>query len=162
MSWIDIVIILIVFASAIISSVRGFMREALSLAGWVMAFWISLSFSGSLAILFDQTFDDPILRMVVAFLLLFVASLIVATIVSYFGIQLVERTGMTRADRSIGVVFGVLRGILIVTALVMFSGLTPFPQTSSWGDSFFLYYFEGIAVWLKDLMPGDVARSFRF
>lgn len=162
MVWIDFVILLIIILSAVVSSVRGFVREALSLSGWIIAFWVSLTFSGGLSVLFDRTIADPILRLVVSFLILFIASLIVSTIVNYFVTQLVHRSGMTRADRSIGVVFGVLRGILIVTALVMFSGLTPFPQTPSWDNSFLLYYFEGIAVWLRDLMPGDVANSFVF
>lgn len=162
MVWIDFIILLIIILSAVISSVRGFVREALSLSGWIIAFWVSLTFSGGLSTLFDGSIDDPILRLIVAFLILFIASLIVSAIVNYFVIQLVQRTGMTRADRSVGIVFGVLRGILIVTAMVMFSGLTPFPQTASWENSFFLYYFEGIAVWLRDLMPSDMARSFAF
>ena len=145
-----------------ISSVRGFVREALSLLGWGLAFWVSLKFSGGLALFLADTIQDPILRLIVAFLILFIASLIVSTIVNYFVIQFVHRTGMTGADRSIGIVFGVLRGLLIITALVLFSGLTPFPQTPSWENSFFLYYFEGFAVWLRDLMPNDVAGSFVF
>jgi len=162
MIWIDFAIILIIILSAVISSVRGFAREALSLLGWVLAFWVSLTFSGGLALLFGDTIQDPILRMIVAFLLLFIASLIVLTIVNYFIIQFVQRTGMTGADRSIGIVFGVLRGLLVVAALVLFAGLTPFPQTPSWENSFFLYYFEGFAVWLRDLMPNDMAGSFVF
>lgn len=162
MSWIDIIIVLIVVLSAVISSIRGFAREALSLFGWILAFWVSLSFSGGLSHMFADSIADPILRLIIAFLILFIASLIVTTIMNYFVIQLVERTGMTGADRSIGIVFGVLRGILIVTAMVMFSGLTPFPQTSSWDNSFLLYYFEGFAVWLRDLMPADMAGSFKF
>ena len=162
MTWIDIVIILIIFLSAVISSIRGFAKEALSLFGWILAFWVSLSFSGGLSLMMADTIQDPILRLIVAFLVLFIASLIASTILNYFVIQLVERTGMTGADRSIGIVFGVLRGILIVTAIVMFSGLTPFPQTPSWDNSFFLYYFEGFAVWLRDLMPADMAGSFKF
>ena len=148
--------------SAVISSIRGFAREALSLLGWVLAFWVSMTFSGGLALMLGKTIQDPILRLIVAFLILFIASLIVSTVVNYFIIQFVQRTGMMGADRAIGIVFGVLRGVLIVTALVMFAGLTPFPQTPSWENSFFLYYFEGFAVWLRDLMPGDVARSFVF
>lgn len=162
MIWIDFVIILIIVLSAVISSVRGFAREALSLLGWILAFWVSMTFSGGLSLMFGNTIQDPILRLIVAFLILFIASLIVSTIVNYFVIQLVQRTGMMGADRSIGIVFGVLRGILIVTAMVMFSGLTPFPQTPSWENSFFLYYFEGLAVWLRDLMPADMAGSFVF
>lgn len=162
MIWVDFVILLIIILSAVISSVRGFVREALSLLSWGLAFWISMTFSGGLALMFEGTIADPILRLIVAFLLLFVASLIVTTIVNYFITQLVHRTGMTRADRSIGIVFGILRGILVVTALVMFSGLTPFPQSQTWDNSFFLYYFEGFAIWLRDVMPTDVADSFVF
>jgi len=162
MNWIDIAIILIVIFSAVISSVRGFAREALSLLGWALAFWVSLTFSGGLALMIGKSIEDPILRLIAAFLLLFIASLIVSTIVNYFVIQLLQRTGMTGADRSIGIVFGSLRGILVVAALVLFAGLTPFPQTPSWENSFFLYYFEGFAVWLRDLMPYDVAGSFVF
>ncbi len=162
MNWIDIVIVLLIILSAVISSVRGFAREALSLLGWALAFWVSLTFSGGLSLMFSGTIQDPILRLIAAFLILFIASLIVSTIVNYFVSQFVHRTGMTGADRSIGIVFGVLRGILIVAALVLFAGLTPFPQTPSWEHSFFLYYFEGFAVWLRDLMPGDVAGSFVF
>ena len=160
--WIDFVIILIVILSAVISSARGFVREALSLLSWVLAFWISMNFSGGLAIMFEGTIDDPILRLVIAFLLLFVASLIVTSIVNYFITELVQRVGISGTDRSIGIVFGVLRGILVVTALVMFSGLTPFPQSQTWENSFFLPYFEGFAVWLRDIMPRDVANSFVF
>jgi len=162
MNWIDIAIILIIVLSAVISSIRGFAKEALSLFGWVFAFWVSMSFSSGLALMFTDTIADPILRLIVAFLMLFIASLIVSTILNYFVIQFVQRTGMMGADRSIGIVFGVLRGMLIVTAMVMFSGLTPFPQTPSWDSSFLLYYFEGFAVWLRDLMPADMAGSFKF
>lgn len=84
MIWIDFVIILIIILSAVVSSVRGFAREALSLLGWALAFWVSLTFSGGLSMLFTETIDDPILRLIVAFLLLFIASLIVSTIVNYF------------------------------------------------------------------------------
>ena len=160
--WIDFVILLIVIVSAVIASARGFVCEALSLLSWIVAFWVSMNFSGGLAIMFEGFIDDPILRLVVAFLLLFVASLIVTSIVNYFVTELVQRVGISGADRSIGIVFGVLRGILIVTALVMFSGLTPFPQTKTWDESFFLPYFEGLAVWLRGIMPSDVANSFVF
>ena len=162
LTWIDFAILLIIVISVMISSARGFIREALSLLSWVLAFWVSMSFSGGLAIMFEGTIDDPILRLVVAFLLLFVASLIVTSIVNYFVTELVQRVGISGTDRSIGIVFGALRGILVVTALVMFSGLTPFPQSQTWDNSFFIPYFEGVAIWLRGIMPSDVADSFVF
>ena len=53
----------------------------------------------------------------------------------------------------LGMVFGVARGALLVCALVLLAGLTPFPQDPWWQDSVLVPYFEELALWLKDLLP---------
>ena len=62
----------------------------------------------------------------------------------------------------IGGVFGFLRGILLVTIIVMLLGLTTLPKESWWDESFFMFRFEVIATWLKDLLPGEISRYFNF
>ncbi len=162
MNWIDLVIIVLIIVSTLISLMRGFVKEALSLAGWIISFWIALTFAAGLGRLMDTTISDPILRLIFAFVLLLILSLLATSAVNFFANHLVERAGFAGTDRTIGVVFGVMRGVLVVTALVLFAGLTPFPHTSTWHDSFLLYYFEGFAVWLRDYMPSGVANSFKF
>ena len=162
MNWIDLVIIILVILSAVISLMRGFVKEALSLAGWIVSFWVALTFAGGLANLLDNTIEDAILRLIFSFVVLLILSLLATSAVNFFANHLVERAGFAGTDRTIGVVFGTLRGILVVAVLVLFAGLTPFPQTSSWDNSFLLSYFEGMAVWLRDFMPSSVADSFKF
>lgn len=158
----DFIILGIIVISFVISLMRGFVKEALSLAGWLVALWVSMTFSSGMAELFGSSINDPTLRLLIAFLTLFILSLIVGSIINFFATQLVQRTGMTGVDRTIGGVFGLLRGVLLVTIIVMLLGLTTLPKESWWDESFFMFRFEAIATWLKDLLPGDIARYFKY
>ncbi len=162
MTWIDFVIIGIVFVSCIISVIRGFVREAISLASWVVSFLIAWNLHGSFATFFNSSIEHQNLRLIVAFFVLFVMSLIVFTIISFFAGKLVERTGLTGADRVIGVIFGFSRGILIVTGLVALAGLTQLPRSELWRDSLLLANVQAVAIWLTGLLPPDIAKNFVF
>ena len=162
MTWIDFAIIGIVFVSCVISVIRGFVREAISLASWVVSFLIAWNLHGAFATFFDNTIEHQNLRLIVAFFVLFVMSLIVFTIISFFASKLVERTGLTGADRVIGVIFGFFRGILIVTGLVALAGLTQLPRSELWRDSLLLVNVQAVAIWLTGLLPPDIAKNFVF
>ncbi len=158
----DFIVLGIIFISIIISLMRGFVKEALSLTGWLVSLWVAMTFSSGMAELFGNSIKDPTLRLLAAFVSLFVLSLIIGAIINYFAIQFVQRAGLTGVDRTIGAVFGFLRGILLVTIIVMLLGLTTLPKESWWDESFFMFRFEVIATWLKDLLPSDIARYFNY
>jgi len=162
MPWLDYVLIIIIAVSALISLMRGFVREAFSLAIWILAFWISWSFFRELALQFEPLVESPTVRIGVAFGLLMLATLVVGGLVNYLLIQLVERTGMSGTDRFIGMIFGMARGVLLVAVLVLLAGLTTFPQETWWNDSQMVPYFEELAYWLRDLLPEDLAEYFRY
>ncbi len=159
---VDYAILGILLISSFISLVRGFVKEALSLVGWIMAFWISLSFAVPLSKLLATSMDDPTLRLIVAFAVLFILTLIVSAVINFFASRLVQRTGLTGTDRFLGVIFGFLRGALLVSVLVLLAGLTSLPKESWWDDSFLLFRFQAIAMWIRELLPADVAASFNF
>ena len=158
----DLIVLGIIVISVVVSLMRGFVKEALSLAGWLVSLWIAMSFSSGMAELFGSTIKDPTLRLLAAFISLFILSLIAAAIINFFATQFVQRAGLTGVDRTIGGVFGFLRGILLVTIIVMLLGLTTLPKEKWWDESFFMFRFEVIATWLKDLLPGDIARYFKY
>ncbi len=162
MTGIDFAIIGIVFISAMISVLRGFVREALSLASWVGSFIIAWELHGTFASLLESMIDHNNLRLIIAFFILFVLSLVAFTLVIFFATKLVERTGLSGADRVIGVIFGALRGMLIVTALVALAGYTQLPKSDVWSDSLLVSFFQPIAVWLIDLLPSDYTKNFTF
>ena len=159
---VDYAILGILLISSFISLVRGFVKEALSLAGWILAFWISLSFAVPLSKLLAASMEDPTLRLILAFVALFILTLIVSAVINFFASRLVQRTGLTGTDRFLGVIFGFLRGALLVSVLVLLAGLTTLPKESWWDDSFLLFRFQAIAMWIRELLPADVAASFNF
>ena len=158
----DLVVLSIMVISVIVSLMRGFVKEALSLTGWLVSLWVAMSFSSGMAELFGDSIEDPTLRLLAAFITLFILSLVIGAIVNFFATQLVERAGLTGVDRTIGGVFGFLRGVLLVTIVVMLLGLTTLPSEKWWDESFFMFRFEAIATWLKDLLPSDIARYFKY
>ncbi len=150
---VDYAILAILLVSTLISFVRGFVKEALSLAGWVLAFWVSLGFASPLADHFKGSIGDPNLRLITAFAVLFVATLIVTSVANFFASRLVQATGLSGTDRFLGLIFGFLRGMLLVAVLVFIGGLTSLPQESWWKESLLLFRFEVIAQWMRDLLP---------
>ena len=137
-----------------------FVKESLSLASWIFAGFIALRYFTPLADLLEPYIESPTIRTGSGFAILFVCSLIIGAIVNYMASQAVTKTGLTGTDKSLGVVFGAARGLLIVTMLVLLAGLTPMPSEPWWNDSAMIEFFSEMANWIKDILPQDVAGRF--
>ena len=144
MVWVDYLIIGIILVSSGISIVRGFIKEVLSLVSWALSFWVALTFHPQLASLLVDYIATPSIRLFTAFFTLFLVTLILGT------------------DRSLGIIFGLVRGVAIVTLLVLIAGATPMPEDSWWQASLLLEHFEKMAIWLQSLLPADIAEYIHF
>lgn len=162
MIWVDYAILTVIGISALISIVRGFIREALSLLGWIIAIWVSFSFSEDVAALLVDKISVPSVRTASAFLILFVACLLVAGVANYLAGKLVEKTGLSGTDRMLGVVFGTVRGAVVVGILVLLAGFTTVPQDPWWDQSVLLKHFETMAVELRGFLPPDVSANINY
>ncbi|MCI7478896.1 MAG: CvpA family protein [[Pasteurella] aerogenes] len=146
-SYIDLVIIGIIAFSVIVSLLRGFVREVMSLASWVVAFLVANNFYPYLANYLTQI-QSEYLRDGAAIAILFVATLIIGAIVNYVISQLVDKTGLSGTDRVLGACFGLLRGVLIVAALLFFvDTFTNFSQSDWWKNSKLIPHFGFIVEW---------------
>lgn len=162
MTWFDHLIIAVIAISALISLWRGFIKEALSLAVWVLAFWVAWSFFRDLAPHLSEWVATPSIRLGLAFVALMIVTLVAGGLVTFLLSQLVEHTGLSGTDRLIGMVFGTARGVLLISALVLLAGLTPLPGDPWWQASVLVPYFQELALWLRDLLPGDIADRFQY
>jgi len=162
MVWVDYLIIGIIFISAGISIVRGFMKEVLSLASWILAFWVALMFHSHLSTLLANYVATPSIRLFLAFFILFAVTLILAAMVNHLIAQVVEKTGLTGTDRALGIVFGLLRGVAIVTILVLAAGATPMPADSWWQNALLIEHFEKLAIWMRELLPAEIGQHINY
>ncbi len=157
MIWIDYTIIALIGISSTIGLLRGFVKEAFSLLLWVVAIWIGLNFSREFATFLEAIISYPSARIATAFALLFFITLILGSLISYLLGALIEKTGLTGSDRFAGMIFGIVRGMVVVSLVVMMAGLTPLPEDPWWKESSLIPPFQSLAIWLRDHIPSGVA-----
>lgn len=151
MNWADWTIIAIVSVSCLISIKRGFVKEALSLAVWIAAFIIAMLFNERLAVLLTDSITTPSLRYIVAFAILFAATLVVGAMVNYLIGELVKMTGLSGTDRMFGMVFGLIRGALVVLALVIvLPSVVPVEEDGWWQQSALIPRFLVFESWARE------------
>lgn len=144
----DIGIASIIAISGLISLVRGFVKEAMSLIVWVLAYVVAMTFSERLSELLINVIELASLRQLAAWGGLFVATLLVGAMVNYLLGKLVASTGLGGTDRTLGLVFGVFRGLLIVLAIViMLPQAIPVDQDPWWQASTLIPFFQGFEDW---------------
>ncbi|MCK5893699.1 MAG: CvpA family protein [Endozoicomonadaceae bacterium] len=156
LTWIDWIIVGIVVISSLISLRRGFFREVMSLLIWVAAAMITWLFSDTLSHLLVDYIDTPSLRKIIAAASLFVLTLISGGIINILASQLVKIAGLTGTDLSLGIVFGGLRGVLIVVILVGLTSYFPIEQDQWWSDSMLISHFEEMVQWSKLMLRDHV------
>lgn len=154
MAVVDWVIVAVVAISGLISLSRGFVREALSLAVWIASFVIARLFSANLATLLVEYIDASSIRWVVSFVILFLGTLAVGSMVTHLIVEFVRLTGLSGTDRALGMVFGTIRGIVILVALVYGLQYTMVPQDAWWQESLVIPHLELIADWARKMLPG--------
>ena len=162
MSWIDLAILAVIVLSALISLIRGFVKESISLLTWIVAGFIAFRYFVPMAEFLEAYIAAPTLRSITAFGILFIATLVVGAIVNFIVSQLVSKTGLSGTDKALGVVFGAARGVLIVTIVVLLFGLTPAPESDAWKDAASIGFFQQLAEWLKAIIPDGASDSFKF
>ncbi len=161
MTWVDYFIIGVVSLSAIVGFIRGFIREAVSLAAWLGAFFVGWTFFRDLAPHLEFV-SEPSLRLGAAFAILFFVTLIVGAIINFLIGQLLKKGGLSGTDRLAGFVFGTARGAILIAFLVLLAGLTSFPENPMWQEARLIEHFRDLALWLRDLMPPDIAEKFDY
>lgn len=153
-NWIDVVILGIILFSAIVSLMRGFVKEALSLAGWFIAFFVASKYFPYVEPYLYNSIQNDKVRVGVAIGLLFLLTLVVCAIISHIICLIVVKSFISGVDRVLGTIFGVIKGVLIVSILIFFVDKF-FPAitlSEEWKDSTFIPHFDVFNRWFFDAL----------
>lgn len=152
---VDYIIVSVLLISALISLIRGFIKESLSLVIWFFAFVISNRFYADLAS-YLTSIQEGALRQGVAIVLLFVSVLVIGAVINYIMSRLVVSTGLSGTDRVLGLCFGALRGTLVVAAFLFFADIfTPATQTQWWIQSKLIPEFQIVIQWFYEMIASE-------
>jgi membrane protein required for colicin V production len=158
----DYLVLFVLIASVIISTLRGLVKEILSLLGWVVAFVLANAYGAKLAPLLPAMIPGETARLIVAFIALFLGVRILMGLLSLAIGALITATGLSLADRGLGGLFGLGRGIVIVLAGVILCGMTSIPQQAFWKNALLSPMAETGARTVKPFLPAALAQHVKF
>ncbi|MDC8759117.1 CvpA family protein [Janthinobacterium fluminis] len=158
----DYVVLLILVCSVVISMLRGLVKEMLSLLSWVVAFVIANAYGAALAKLLPAVIPGEVIRLMVAFVVLFIGVRLLMGLLMLAVDAVVTATGLSLADRGLGALFGMARGLVIVLATVILCGMTSIPQQAFWKNALLSPLAESGARTIKPYLPAAYAQYVQF
>lgn len=161
MPWLDLLIVAILVISTIISGIRGFAKDAISLAAWILAFIIAISLADKFALILPQSMEDPRLRIGVALVILFVATLVMGMVANFMLTGLINMTKTHGINRGLGVLFGFVRGVVIICVLVVLGAFIGLNEVDWWQRSALLPAAETIINYLIPILPDNLTRFIK-
>ena len=158
----DYVVITIVAASVLLGLWRGVVGEILALVAWVLAFFAAKFFGADVARFVFAGISDPALRIVAAWVAVFVAVLLLMALLRLAVHGLLKALGLSLTDRLLGLFFGAARGLIIVLVLVAVGGMTMAPKEKWWSEAIFSAPLETAVLAGKPWLPPEVSKRIRF
>jgi membrane protein required for colicin V production len=158
----DYVLLFILIASIVISTLRGLVKEILSLVSWIVAFVVANMYGAQLAPLLPSAIPGEAVRLIVSFVALFIGVRLLMGLLMMAVDALIKSSGLSLADRGLGGLFGLARGVIIVLACVIVAGMTELPKQDFWTQALLSPMAETGVRTVKPFLPGSLSRHVHF
>lgn len=158
MSWVDLFIVFVCLASGAFGFWRGFVKEALAMVTWLAAIWLAWRAAWMVEPMLGVWATAPELKIWVARGIMFVAVLTAGGLITWLARALIRSTGLSSTDRSLGVVFGLLRGVLVIGLLTVGLQVAGLEQESWWQSARFRPFGDRVAAGIR--YYADIGRQY--
>ena len=156
--WVDACLLGVLLLSVLVGMLRGFVFEIMSLAGWLVSYFVALWAMPQLAPLMPIGTAGSPLNLAASFASAFILTLVVWSLLSRLVRSLIHATPLRPVDRLLGAGFGVVRGGLVLLVVAALVGLTPAVRSTAWQASTGAHWLDAGLDELKPLVPSDMAR----
>jgi membrane protein required for colicin V production len=153
----DIIVLSVMLLSGLLAMIRGFMREILSIAAWATAAIATLYAFPRLLPQAKTYFQNDTIAAIAVIAGVFIGTLVVATVITSKISDMVLDSRIGALDRTLGFLFGLGRGLLIVVvAFLFFAWLVPDKQQPDWvRTAKSLSVLQSTGNWLMSMLPDD-------
>jgi membrane protein required for colicin V production len=154
----DIILIGVMLISAVLAMIRGFVREILSIAAWVIAALVTLYSFTKLLPLAKTYFNNDVVAYAVVLGGTFLGTLLVVSVITVRFSDMVLDSRVGALDRTMGFLFGLARGlVIVVVAFLFFAWLVPDRSQPEWIRSAkSRVVLQGTGDWLMSMLPEDL------
>lgn len=162
MTLFDYVVIFIMVCSVVISTMRGLVKEILSLISWIVALVVANSYGETVASWLPDVIPGNLSKMIVGFLALFIAVRLLMALLMHAFDAVIKASGLSLADRGLGGLFGLARGCVLVMTLALVCGMTAIPQQAFWKNALLSPVTEVAIKTVMPFLPGSVTKHVKF
>jgi len=155
---VDWILLGILGLSVLIGLWRGLVFEVLSLLGWVAAYFAAQWLSPAMADHLPVGAPGSALNQVAAFAVTFILALIVWGLAARLVRMLVNASALSIADRMLGAVFGLMRGLVLLLVVATLVAMTPVSRSPAWGRSHGAAWLNAMLQGLKPVLPSEIAQ----
>lgn len=155
---VDVALVGAIGVSAIFGWLRGFCTETSSLLGWVFALWLTLLFTPKLSVHLESYVQQNEMRLALTAFAIFFVCLMCVNAISVILKTLMNMLGLGLVDRTLGLGFGVLRGLLLVGGLLIIGASMGWQQTSWWQGSTAIPQIRVLSSYCWHSLPNALAH----
>ena len=155
-NWVDIAILVIIGLSMITGLARGFVKELIALGIWVLAFWLAYHYTAATEVLLQPYINDPSVRKITGFVAILIGTLIAGSLVNAILSSILKRSGLSGTDRLLGLGFGFVRGVFVVSLIIVVLKMTSIPQDDHFHGSTLYARFDPLVNWLSARLPNVI------
>lgn len=159
-SIIDGVILGILALSVVTGLVRGFVKELIALCVWVIAIWLGITYADTAGIYLKKYINDEAARHAAGFVIILLLTVITGSLFNALLGFILKNTGLSGTDRLLGMVFGFVRGVFIVSLIILAVKVTDLMPSQEHLNSSLLYAkFTPMVDWLHKVSPDFIKQS---
>jgi len=153
----DFILIGVMLVSALLAMIRGFMREVLSIAAWVIAAGATLYAYSKLLPYAKSYFNNDIVATAAVVAGTFLGTLIIVSVLTVKFSDMVLDSRVGALDRTLGFLFGLARGlVIVVVAFLFFAWLVPAKTQPAWvANAKSKVMLQRTGDWLMSMLPDD-------
>ncbi len=154
----DGIILVVLLLSMALGGWRGLVYEVLSVLGWIAAFVVAQLYASTTGHLLPMSGASDALRYAAGFVITFIASAFAAGLLAWLAKKLIETVGLRPVDRTLGALFGLMRGAVILLAAATAVLMTPLKEGDWWKQSAGAGILSAVLKAVKPILPSEMGQ----